>query len=295
VRKQDYCAYYTKQLNIIRGSQSNLERVYAAVNYIKATGNGNTLSQTFVGVNLSVDRPFFYSFNRSFNEFTENEISALIQVGTNLRYEASLFNTLLRREQARRGLFYGTVGCFSSLRYTQNHQGNSLRAVFALLENRSSFVKNLTSQLKAVSIISGVNSFRNDKAGFMQSLLRQLGKQFFVATKSRNRLGFVHSSIGSLAFSYLGLSSKTITNGYTNFVVAQPDHSSTLLGSKNFFTRLTASKAKAPVVRHAKTLYETTGHVIAFQGQLRKHTQVINPIIIDGLSKVNFETELASF
>ena len=129
----------------------------------------------------------------------------------------------------------------------------------------------------------------------MQSLLRQLGKQLFVSTKERNRLGFVHSSIGSLAFAYLGLSSKTTTNGYPNFVVAQPDYSSTLLGGKNFFTGQTVSQSETPVVRHTKTLYEPTGHVIALQGQLRKHNQVINPIVNSGLSKVNFETELVSF
>jgi hypothetical protein len=140
-----------------------------------------------------------------------------------------------------------------------------------------------------------VNSFRNDKGAFMQRLFRQLGKQFFVSTKSRNRLGFVHSSIGSLAFAYLGLSSKTTTNGYTNFVVAQPDYASTRLKSKNFFTGLINSKVETPVVRHTKTLYETTGHVIALQGQLRKHTQVINPIVTLGLPKVNIEIELASF
>jgi len=287
--------------------------VYAASTYIKIKGRGN-LTQTFVKANLCLDIPTFYSFNRTFASFTENEVSALIQVGTNLRYEASLFNTILRREQARRGLSYYTVGAFSSLRYTQSHQGNSLRTLFSIIENSTQIVKELISEKKPVAILTGINSFRNDKAVARQNLLRQLGKQFFVKNKSNDRLGYVHSSIGSLAFAYLGISVKKSTiNADTNFSIGQPDYFAATVANSNYFAPQTLSSPNKVVNRQVKTLYESTGHIRALQGQRRKHMKVINPIVTDrpsffyirqqtyakqlegSSSKINLEAELISF
>lgn len=279
---------YPYSANFVRGSQSNLERIYSAATYLKTKGVG-TLSQTFIPSNLCFDIPFFYSFNRVFSSFSENEIASVLQIGTNLRYEASLLNTLLRREQSRRALSYITIAVTTSLRYAHTHQGNSLRSLFAIIENRSKRVKDLFSQEKPLALFSGVNSLRNNQSIVMQQLLRQLGKQFYVKGKSKDRLGFIHSSIGSLAFAHLGFSSKKSTTTAVTFTVAQPDYYGVSSIQKNF---LSNSKITA---LQTKTLYESSGSLRAIQGQRRKHVKVINPVFINRATKVNFEAEVISF
>jgi len=216
-------------------------------------------------------------------------MASVLQIGTNLRYEASLLNTLLRREQSRRGLSYITIAVTTSLRYAHTHQGNSLRSLFAIIENRSQMVKDLFSQEKPLALFSGVNSLRNNQSIVMQQLLRQLGKQFYVKGKSKDRLGFIHSSIGSLAFAHLGFSSKKATTTAVTFTVGQPDYYAVSCTQKKFLSdnKITALQTK--------TLYESSGSLRAIQGQRRKHVKVINPVFTNRATKENFEAEVISF
>jgi len=123
----------------------------------------------------------------------------------------------------------------------------------------------------------------------MQQLFRQLGKQFFVKNKTKDRLGFIHSSIGSLGFAHLGFSSKKFTTPNLTFTVAQPDFHATSPIQKNLFSNNKVVKLEA------KTLYECSGSLRAIQGQRRKHVKVINSVFTNSAPKVNFEAELISF
>jgi len=227
-----------------------------------------------------------------FNSFGENTRSTVRQIGTNLRFEASLLNTILRREQARRGLQYITVGAFSPLRYTHSHKGNSLYTLYSILENRIVFVKKQYSNIKPLSILSGVDSLRNNYSSFIQKLIFKVGKLFFTKTAKQDRLGFVHSSVGSLAFSHLGIVSKTPQTPYL-FTVAAPSYNQNdkLVSSIRKEQELDLNFNYAIT---AKTRYETDGHLISLQGQRRKHVKIINPIAANVLPKFNFEGELCS-
>jgi hypothetical protein len=231
----------------------------------------------------------------AFSSFSENEVSSVLQIGTNLRYEASLLNTLLRREQSRRALAYVTIAAPTSLRYSHTHQGNSFRSLLTVIENRSQMVKELLIQTKPLAIFAGVNSLRNSQSVFLQQLFRQLGKQFFVKTKTKDRLGFIHSSVGSLAFSHLGFSSKKVSSSYVTFAVAQPDYYANSSLQKNFFVDKPNEFTNEIVKLQVKTLYECSGSVRAIQGQRRKHVKAINPVYTNRAPKVNFEAELISF
>ena len=281
-------SYYPYCANFVRGSQSNLERIYSAATYLKTKGVG-TVSQTFISPNLCLDIPFFYSFNRAFSSFSENEVASVLQIGTNLRYEASLLNTLLRREQSRRALSYITIAVTTSLRYSHTHQGNSLRSLFSIIENRSKRVKDIFFQTKPLALFAGVNSLRNNQSIVMQQIFRQLGKQFYVKGKTKDRLGFIHSSVGSLAFAHLGFSSKKSTATPVTFTVAQPDYYAVSCIQNN------SSPDSKIVALQTKTLYEASGSLRAIQGQRRKHVKVVNSVIINRATKLNFEAEIISF
>ncbi len=56
-----------------------------------------------------------------------------------------------------------------------------------------------------------MNSLRGKYASFLQEVTRRLGKAFLVKTGHNARLGYIHSSVGSLAFAHLGLTSNKTT------------------------------------------------------------------------------------
>ena len=291
-------AYYPYDPKVVRGAHINLERAYAAATYVKAKGSSR-LSQTFVSPKVCLDIPFFYSFNRTFANFSENRVGSVLQIGTNLRYEASLLNTVLRREQSRRALSYFTVGAFSSLRYAHSHQGTTVRSLFSIVENRSSFRKEILSQSKPLALLVGVNSFRNTEGSFMQTIIRQVGKQFLVKNKSKDRMGFIHSSVGSLSFSHLGLSGKTTgaKSTSTTFLVERPDYYQVSSVKNGFFANEPSkfNSATAEFRIETKTMYEFSGYLRSIQGQRRKHVKVINPIVVNRVAKLNLEAELIIF
>lgn len=79
---------------------------------------------------LNTDLPFFYSLNVSFASNTSafEKIGNIVFIATNLRYEASLLNNIIRREQTRRSFTIQTLGAFNPSLTSQtgtSHIGNS--------------------------------------------------------------------------------------------------------------------------------------------------------------------------
>lgn len=97
---------------------------------------------------------------------------------------------------------------FNSLRYDHTHQGNSVRTLVAYLENRLSSVQSRRQQSTATPILLGADSTRRANGASLQRLVSAVGKRRFTKTKSADRLGYIHSSVGSRAFAYLGLKSE---------------------------------------------------------------------------------------
>jgi hypothetical protein len=284
--------YYPITLDLVFGSQVNLEMVYSAYTYVTSKGVGS-VNHTFVSPQLLLDIPFFYTLNKSFTDFGQNAFNTILQIGTNLRYEASLLNTRLRREQSRRGIAYITFGAFSSLRYSQQHQGNSFRSLYASYENRAPFAKNQYLSQKELAIVIGVNACRHNYSRFFQQLVVNIGKMFFIKTSQKDRLGVIHSSVGSLAFSHLGFYSKK-QHAAAQLTFAQPAYKQNYNLNTFRGTSGTLINREQNLIIGGKTLYETNGSLIAVHGQRRKHIKVVNELKLENL-KSNFEVNLISF
>ena len=120
-----------------------------------------------------------------------------------------------------------------------------------------------------------------------------LGKLFFIKTIGDNRLGYLHGSIGSLAFAHLGLKSK-VDFSFENKTVFTINRS---VDPESFFNRISKQNRKGKLIifdTHYYTnmisysnifkeikgmpvtsLYESDGHGISLEGRIRKHTKVI--------------------
>lgn len=271
----------SKPVHVNVGSLVNLERVYSAVSFAKILGSG-TFLQGESPVQLHVEAPHFYGLNRTRDSFSDGSYKSLILVGTNLRYEASLLNTRLRREQQRRANTYYTVGVFNSLRYNHTHQGNSVRTLIAYLENRLSSVQSRRQLSTATPILLGADSTRRANGATLQRLVSAIGKRRFTKTKSADRLGYVHSSVGSRSFAYLGLKSEFFDAENTSVapVIYNVHQPSVKVRSQtgdqpawrvSFDTHVVDNSVEQDNVLALTSLYEREGHLRNFEGRLRKH------------------------
>lgn len=239
---------------------------------------GFSYSQTTYTANLLNDFPYFYSLNKGINDFVDNPQNNIIRIGSNVRYEASLLNTRLRRESKQRGATYITVGNFNPLAYGQKHKGNSYRSIIGLIENRRSFVKEFISQSQNVGIYMGVNALRNANSKFIQQIVRQRSKYFFVKNNKNDRFGYIHSSVGSLAFSHMNFItpclpfSKQQTTNHC-FIGTQTETNTNFFSDSNlaFSTHFKNEKNHLAI----PSFYETSGHILSLGGEIRKHNKVV--------------------
>lgn len=279
----------SSRFGAIFGNLSDLEGIYLLSQFIKLCGNSDIQVGNFK-LKLNFDLPFFYSFNRTINSL--NNLGALLLIGLNTRYESSVLNSYLRKHQLARALPYATIGAYSSLRLRQNHEGNSLRALLAVAENKTSLTStfyNLTNP----SIFFGVETLRIKNGSFLKNIITFLGKKFFTKTKQGERFSGVHSNVSTLNFAHLGLTAgvrspfhssrhkdkelSTLFTHQMNDFKAQK-----WLSAKNYthVVALTTNKVNFGGNDHLvplKSFYEKDGFLFNIEGRLRKFKKIVSP------------------
>ena len=285
-----------------RGSQSNIERVYSLNSFLKLWGF-SSINQGIFSVNRHFDAPEFYIVNRNIQNFLNGDFSGIFFIGVNLRYETSILNTRFRREQNRRSFFYNFFGVYQSVRYLQNHKGNSFRTLVSSIENRNFFIKENLFQKKPVVFFLGIETLRSNHGYFIQQFVSGFAKRFFYKNRGVNRRNYIHASIGSLAFADLGIKTKNsrtkfeINNSVDFFSVQQPKLS-------NYFERFLGKNIKTQIILDShsnqnnfnivdskfnvntsfnyylplNTLYEREGFIKSIDGRVRKHLKTITTV-----------------
>jgi NADH-quinone oxidoreductase subunit G len=179
----------------------DLEALYTLSTILKFYGSSD-LQYSNTHLKVNVDLPLLFNLNRSIYSF--EQLKGLIIIGSNPRFEASILNTSLRRHQLSRALPYLTIAPFADLKVKQKHEGNGLRSLIALIENKIGSAKNFYKAENS-SIIFGVESLKGKNGLILQNIIRFLGKKLYVKTAKGERLGVLHSNITSLNFANLGL------------------------------------------------------------------------------------------
>lgn len=291
------------------GQHANLERIYSILSFSKRINSTNHvygIQHKFPSFR-NTDFPFAYSLNRSFNSFLEinpstlnsfkqvQQVGGFFRAGLNLRFEASLLNTTIRREQARRNfpIYYTNVFTHSRTSSTKTfHVGNSLSSIIAILENREAFVSKSRIFLPQFVRLQSAEFYRNNSSLFFSKIIGLLGKALFVKTNNYNSFGTIHSSVASLAFANIGIATKITKNlnqnilGSNNSIIFNIENS--LENQENFRKKAYSKAKKIGYSTHrnyanpfdfnipSTSLYERSGHFFVLEGRLRKHRKAVN-------------------
>ena len=272
-------------------SHTNLEILSFILTFYKQYGiqDITNFSHTNFISKLNTDLPFFYNLNQKVNNFRSQKISIVLIIGINLRYEASLLNTRLRRKQMQTNLGLTTIASFNVLNYQQNHQGNTSITLIAIVENRVLTVKKEIKKQEGITLIYGALSSQHKYGLFIQQIILNLSKYFFVKTKDQNRFGIIHNSVGSLAFSYIGFKSLQSVKPkdelhYVNINVGLDNLKQGFI--KNFFNKQKVDDItfdthcldinKISSLYPITSSYERSGLYVSIDNLVRQHKKVIN-------------------
>lgn len=297
------------RVGAVVGSMIDIEGLYFLSTFIKLHG-GNDIQYNNYNLKMNIDAPFFFSFNRIL--LSLENIGSLMMIGVNTRFETSLVNTILRKIQNLRGLSYASLGSYSLLRLKQDHIGNGLRALWALTENRNSYLKK-NIKIENISLFFGIESMKMKGSFLVQNLIYFLAQKFYVKNKKEERLSFVHANISTLSFAHLGIvagvrsplyvQEKKDKNIGTLFSVQLSEfNKKKWISSENYthvfsFSTHKDIKKKADVYIPLKSFYEKSGFIFNLEGRLRRFSKSLTSpkeaisleLFFASLGKLNFE------
>jgi NADH-quinone oxidoreductase subunit G len=194
-------AFKPSKIAAVVESMGDLEALYTLSTVLKFYGSSD-IQYSNTRLTLNLDLPLFFNLNRNIDSL--EELKNLILIGSNPRFEASIINTSLLKNQLARALSYITIAPFADLKLKQKHEGNGLRGLIALVENRINSVKTFYFS-ENPAIILGAESLKGKNGDIIQNLVRFLGKKFYTKTLKGDRLGILQANITSLNFANLGL------------------------------------------------------------------------------------------
>lgn len=267
-------------MGLLDSSMIDLEGVYALNEALKFYGSSN-IQMGNVKSKINSDIPNFYTFNNTVENL--KSLTTLLLIGTNTRYEASIVNTSLRKQQQARDLNYYTVGIFNNLNLRDQHLGNTSKTLVSLIQNQLQATKSLV-KTQGSSIYLGGESLKSVNGEVFQNISRILGKKLFIKNKEGERLGILNSNTTGLIVNHLGimpgvrsnLNSEDIVNKEINLLFAvQPYelNNKKWLSNKtkliSFATHRTPNLVAERVVP-LKTPYEKNGYFIAIDSRIRK-------------------------
>jgi NADH-quinone oxidoreductase subunit G len=198
------------KITAVIDSLIDLEGLYIMSQALKLSGAadiqaGNNISK------INFDIPAYYTLNRSVNSLSN--LTTLLMIGVNPRFETSILNTSLRKHQLARDLTYYFIGVYANLKLKQNHLGISPKKLVDILMNKSVATKELVL-IKGASIFLGAEILKSKNGAILQNLVRLLAKRLFVKTAQGDRLGVLQGNSTQLIFNQLGIAPSVRSNLY---------------------------------------------------------------------------------
>ena len=267
----------------------DLEGLYIMSQALKLAGGadiqaGNNISK------INFDIPSYYTLNRSVNSFAN--LTSLLMIGVNPRFETSILNTSLRKHQLARDLTYYFIGVYANLKLKQNHLGISPKRLVDILINKSVATKDLVLT-KGSSIFLGAEILKSKNGAILQNLVRLLAKRLFLKTALGDRLGILQGNSTQLIFNHLGVAPSVRSNLYVEEIqdkkidllyTVQPH----ALTQKKWLSKLVYTNVISFVTHKPRnfssdtlipvqTFYEKDGYLINLEGRVRKFYKSVTP------------------
>jgi NADH-quinone oxidoreductase subunit G len=155
------------------------------------------------GATYDVSQRAGYLFNSTIAGIEQAD--AILLIGTNPRYEATLVNARIRKRSLKGGLRVGVIGAPVDLTYPHRHLGAGVQVMQDLLADKGEFATILRNAKKPMLIIGAAALVQKDGA-VLQGLARQIAEKFNMIHSDWNGFNVLQaaaSRIGGLELDFL--------------------------------------------------------------------------------------------
>ena len=167
--------------------------------------------------NLKID-PFVrssYLFNSGISNIENTD--AILLVGTNPRWEASILNARIRKTYLNKDLPIGLIGNMKNLTYKYEHLGQSLNILEDILSENNKFSEKLKKAKKPMIIVGESALTRNDGSAVLH-LCSKIAEKFNLVTENWNGFNILNSNISIVGALDIGFFNEKFNENITSEV-----------------------------------------------------------------------------
>ncbi|MFZ1814490.1 MAG: NADH-quinone oxidoreductase subunit NuoG [Rhizobiaceae bacterium] len=181
------------KVGVIGGDLSAVEDLYAAKALMKAIGSANMDCREAGSVLDPSKGRASYLFNATIDGIEESD--ALVIIGSNPRFEASVLNARIRKRSRASDYPVGVIGEAQDLRYAHEHLGGDAQALADLVSGKNKFLAKLKKAKKPLIVIGQGALNRSDSAAIL-GLAAQLASDIKAVDGSWNGFSILHTAAG---------------------------------------------------------------------------------------------------
>ncbi len=185
-----------EQIAALTGDLCELESMVALKDLMSALGSENIDCRTD-GAQFDASARAGYTFNAGIAGI--DEADAVLLVGTNPRWEATLVNARIRKNWLSKRIKVGMIGQPVDLTYPYEHLGTGPQDLEKLMKAKGGFA-DILKKAESPMIILGAGAFQREDGEAIQHLAREAAEKFGA---SYNALQLAASRVGALDIGFL--------------------------------------------------------------------------------------------
>jgi len=175
----------------LSGKFSDLETLYSVKKFLNSI-KSNFYECRYDNMQFKKDNRQSYLLNSSIKKIEESD--AILLIGTNPRWEASVLNTRIRKSFLNNNCKIGLIGKQFDLTYKYEHLSNSIDCLNDILNEKNSFSKILEKASKPMLII-GKNSLDSLNGEDVIDTCASIAKKFNLVKKDWNGFNILQQDI----------------------------------------------------------------------------------------------------
>ena len=185
----------------ISGKFTDVETIYAAKKFLESLGSVY-YDCRYDNVQFKQNNRESYLFNSSIQKL--DEADAILLIGSNPRWEASVLNTRIRKAYLNNNCKIGLIGKSLDLTYEYNHLSECICFLNEILDEKSSFCEILKNAKKPFLIL-GNSAINSEDGEDVLDLCAQIVKKFKMLKDDWNGFNILQqdiSKVGALDISF---------------------------------------------------------------------------------------------
>ena len=178
----------------ISGKFADIETLYSTKKFLESLGS-NFFDCRYDNVQFKIGHRESYLFNSSIKQI--DEADAILIVGSNPRWEASVLNSRIRKAYLNNNCSIGVIGKLLNLNYNYQHLSESIDYLNSIYDNNSSFCEVLKNAKKPFLII-GNSAINFEDGEDILDLCAQIAKKYNISNEYRNGLNILQQDISKV-------------------------------------------------------------------------------------------------